>query len=467
MPAMRIFSAAVLCAFAVAGAGAVYNPPEIAWKKRIDQLDTGYEQIKINKAVGIDGKILCAGSSRKNGDTATDAYFVLLDSLGNFIRSASTGGAGNEYVSVLYPLPEGGYLAAAASWFADTAATATPNADLWLMKMDMEFKVLESRIIVRDGDNIPTCIAAYGESGFAVGTTKGVYIVDSTFAAVKDTAMSPVTDIAVESGGTLRCTGIAPFRNPNGLPVNSLWLYQLDKDLKTVWSAGIRHFSSEYPDWSFDLEYSSFFLRDGTAICVGEDRLSISDGWFATAAGVMRTRANGDIQYVQSLRSANNDLISGGSALDDSTFLASGRSGSSPSVSAPIYRKFHYNGRLLWEKTIPDGTQGSSASPFLAGLPDGGYLAVSDQTLARLARDSWAPNGIVRTARSAARQAPEFRNDGGAIVATVPKGMEIRIADANGREGHSTRKTTGSGVIQVRFKPKGAFFYQISDSPSP
>jgi hypothetical protein len=205
----------------------VFKAPDILWTRPIADFDTGFAQIRITEVIGLSGKILCAGSARKTGDTSFHAYFALLDSAGKLIRSSAFGKGPGESVSALYSLGGGAFLAAAAISSADSDSSLPQPVGLWVMKLDMDLEIVMDTTYFRKRNEIPTSIARIGSSQFAVGTSNSLFLLDSSLSVVRDTAIGPISDVAGQPDGTISATGIAPVPYPFNTSggKNGPWLY--------------------------------------------------------------------------------------------------------------------------------------------------------------------------------------------------------------------------------------------------
>jgi hypothetical protein len=446
-----------LCLYSVIQSGPVYNSPDIVWKKYIEDIDSSLDSIKINRIIDISGKLLCAGSIQRKGQAITDAYFALLDSAGNLVRDTSFGGDKNEYVNALCKLTDNTIIAGAARWFYDSTSYTKKNAGLVIMKLDINLHLIKDTVYAPKIGNIPNCIARYGESGFVVGLNNAVFIADSALSIIHDTTSNTIYDIAEDTGKTIICSGMAYVSNPyGGAGSNGIWMCRLSDELKIITSKSIKHFDSDYPDWTFDTQNMSFILNDKTMVCIGGNDVKNRMGESET--GVVRYTMAGQQLYYKLYESGKFDIADYGKAMDDTTFIICCRSQNGYACN-PLIRKIHYDGRLLWEKLILDN---GYTARYITKLNGGGYVVLTDLSILKLSEDPWSSDVKTRVFSRKTGSLLKFANTGRSLITIIPKEYDINFMDIQGRNLHYKSEMQSDGATLVRCTARTVVLYKLT-----
>ncbi len=293
-----------------------------------------------------DGCILIAGSTYSFGAGSYDGYLVKTDPSGNLLWSRTYGTSMNELFNDILATPDGGYLLAGACSYSGNSTTA-----LYLVKTDADGFVQWSKTYYDANlhNDIKKIIATPDGGFLCVGRDQyyiPVFKIDASgnllFSFKYDINGSGISlgeSVVATPDGGFMLTGYVR----NNAYLNDLFLLKLNASGGILWT-------KKYSGGSAGSMYGNdlLLLSDGSFVITG---YSDAFGAGKTDALLMKTDAQGTLQWIRAYGGTEYDATNSLALTCDGGFILSGSSTSFKNgIEDIILLKTNATGQLLWSK---------------------------------------------------------------------------------------------------------------------
>jgi len=299
--------------------------------------------------IAADGGYLLAGNTDSKGAGGLDAYLIKTDANGNLQWDKTFGGSANDNASALTIAPDGGYLLAGS-----TTSKGAGERDAYLIKTDANGNLQWDKTYGGSGSDFAFAIEIAPDGGYLLaGETRSkgagsadAYLIktdangnlqwDKTFG---DSEFDSVVDIATRADGGYVLAGRTSIK---GAENSDAYLIKTDGNGNLQWE-------KTYGGASFDLAYALTIAPDGGYLLAGS---TISKGAGNFDAYLIKTDANGNLQWDKTYGGSEDDIAHALTIAPDGGYLLTGSTRSKGAGFDDAWLiKTDANGNLQWEKT--------------------------------------------------------------------------------------------------------------------
>jgi hypothetical protein len=382
----------------------------LLWQKT---LGGSQDDVSFDAVATADGSYLVAGhTSSNNGDVTgnkgwTDGWLAKLDNQGNKSWSKTFGGSGEDFITSITALPDGGFAAAGYSNSNDMDVPGNKGEfDFWILRLHNNGTVLWKKNFGGSNDDMAFAMAATPDGGFAVtGFTKSS---DGDLSGLGHHGMKDIWLIKLNSSGTLQwqktlggsfdesshaisitadgsivVAGYAESTDGDlaGSTIHGFhdgWIIKLNNSGTVTWKKTIGGNGNE----SF---HSIANTIDGGLIATGYSQSNIGDvsgNRGMNDAWVVKLNSSGNIAWSKSLGGSKDDGANAVLPQGDGGFVVGGfTSSNNGDITqhhglADVWTfKLNNNGDWVWGKTF--GGSHNEAASFILSTADNNFLTGS------------------------------------------------------------------------------------------
>jgi len=317
-----------------------------------------------------DGGYIVAGWTYSFGVDSSDIFLIKTDANGNVIWAKTYGRTGDDRASSVQQTSDGGYIVA--GW---TASFGAGYDDIFLIKTDANGNIIWAKTYGGAGTDRASSVQQTSDGGYIVaGWTASFGAGYSDVFLVKTDANGNII-WAKTYGGTdydyaysVQQTSdggyiVAGFTTSFGAGSSDIFLIKTDASGNLQWA-------KTYGGTSWDAAYSVRQTSDGGYIVAGG---TSSFGAGLSDIFLIKTDANGDIQWAKTYRGISYDGAHSVQQTSDGRYIVAGYTFSFGAGLSDIFLiKTDANGNIIWAKTY-GGTYNDEALS-VQQTSDGGYI---------------------------------------------------------------------------------------------
>jgi hypothetical protein len=326
------------------------------------------EQIATSVVQTKDGGYAIAGVADFNTDSNGDFWLVKTDKWGNMQWNATYGGKGWDEAHSVVQTNDGGYAIAG-----HTYSFGAGRYDYWLVKVDVNGKIQWNKTYGEASDDEANCVVQARDGGYALAgysqsdrSHKDSWLVKTdsngnmqwnmTYGGANDDEARTVIQTS-DAGYTL-----AGYTNSFGSADSDYWLVKTDASGSIQWNR-------TYGIVSSDGAYSTIQTRDGGYALVGRIYSPENDTW---SICLVKTDSTGNMQWNRTTRPTSIGAIYSMTQANDGGYALAGCTDSLGGYyTGFLLVKTDANGDVQWYKTF--GGQHYHYASSIVRTSDGGY----------------------------------------------------------------------------------------------
>jgi hypothetical protein len=314
-----------------------------------------------------DGGYIVAGKTWSFGAGGYDIFLIKTDESGNIIWAKTYGGTNNDYASSVQQTSDGGYIVAG-----ETHSFGVDSGDIFLIKTDANGNVIWAKTYGGTRYDWASSVQQTSDGGYIVaGSTNSFGGSNEAIFLIKTDANGNVIWAKTYWEGAFNLAYSVQQTSDGGYIVAgwtsclyyNIFLIKTDANGDVQWA---KTYGGTRYDWAYSVQQTS----DGGYIVAG--------GTESFGAGyddifLIKTDANGNIQWAKTYGGTDNDYASSVQQTSDGGYIVAGRTYSFGAGSSDIFLiKTDANGNVQWAKTY-GGIYGDNAYS-VQQTSDGGYI---------------------------------------------------------------------------------------------
>jgi len=324
-----------------------------------------------------DGGYIVTGRTSSFGAGSSDIFLIKTDAYGNLQWAKTYGGASWEYASSAQQTSDGGYIVAGY-----TNSFGAGNSDFFLIKVNSSGNIIWVKTYGGINDDYASSVQQTLDGGYIVaGSTTSFGAGDRDFLLIKTDANGNII-WAKTYGGTDWDRGSSVQQTSDGgyILAGLTWSFGAsggDIFLVKTDANGNVQWAKTYGGSGWDQPYSVQQTSDGGYILTGE---TTSFGAGDRDFFLIKTDANGNVQWAKIYGGTNWDQAFSVQQTSDGGYIVAGGTWSFGAGGYDfLLIKTDANGNVQWAKTY--GTANNDIAWSVQQTSDGGYIVAGDSPL--------------------------------------------------------------------------------------
>jgi hypothetical protein len=321
-----------------------------------------------------DGGYIVAGDKESFVAGYYDFFLIKTDANGNIIWAKTYGGTFNDYAYSVQQTSDGGYIVA--GW---TTSFGASNGDIFLIKTDANGNIQWAKTYGGGNYDGAFSVQQTSDGGYIVaGVTNSFGAGDRDLFLIKTDANGNVQWAKTYGGTSWDGAESVQQTSDGGYIVagetSSFGAGSYDFLLIKTDANGNVQWAKTYGGGNYDLAFSVQQTSDGGYIVVGET-YSFGAGWYDIF--LIKTDANGNIQWAKTYGGTFNDYAYSVQQTADGGYILAGFAYSFSAGGDILLIKTDANGNVQWAKTY--GGIGDDAAHSVQQTADGGYIVAGNR----------------------------------------------------------------------------------------
>ena len=324
-----------------------------------------------------DGGYIVTGRTSSFGAGWSDIFLIKTDAYGNLQWAKTYGGSSWEYASSAQQTSDGGYIVAGY-----TNSFGAGNSDLFLIKVNSSGNIIWVKTYGGINDDNASSVQQTSDGGYIVaGSTYSFGAGDRDFFLIKVNSSGNIIWAKTYGGTSGEWANSAQQTSDGGYIVVGLtWSFGAsggDIFLVKTDANGNVQWAKTYGGAGWDQPYSVQQTSDGGYILTGE---TTSFGAGNRDFFLIKTDANGNVQWAKTYGGTNWDQAFSVQQTSDGGYIVAGGTWSFGAGGYDfLLIKTDANGNVQWAKTY--GTANNDIAWSVQQTSDGGYIVAGDSPL--------------------------------------------------------------------------------------